>query len=502
MSIDIHASTIEELSKFIPLRLDSTERSLLKVLESALDVSEYTDVVDVTFSHLKKSKTSRMMSSLVDTLNITEGLIISTNLSQGEAMFGGKNHDDNISFYATIFEIGRRYKMMNPGKMRDSYGKLIYMLMDTESATQFSEYKFVKPIKTVGRLVNKNELQELLKDPSVTIATECIVDGGNMEDFRARLARKAGALSELRVRHGEGDKKREAMIERCVDSIGDYRAFLEANVGPVQTALNHLLNNFKQDGPSHDLSDLTLRPKAGGTRSMFGSSNYGSYSYSGFSYGGNSLGYRNRGACLSHSHSTQYMFVLQSLTLWKEIMQRLPLLWFAADDDMINQAYRLCDTGQGYNRVQQCPQVRDIMSSILRRTQGMFNHQWVGLSVVHLGDRDVPNALMFIDKYTQIPRILSVLNSCIASLPALNQVPALEKYIVEEWGGLEGLRYQILSDYFKHGFDGSGDDGGSCIDGRLTSTWNWCSELVKKPYYAVFMFSGFQGFDAFENQQE
>ena len=137
MPIDINASSIEDLSKFIPLRLDSTERSLLKVLESALDVSEYTDVVDVTFSHLKKSKTSRMMSSLVDTLNITEGLIISTNLSQGEAMFGGKNHDDNISFYASIFEIGRRYKMMNPGKMRDSYGKLIYMLMDTEARLSF-----------------------------------------------------------------------------------------------------------------------------------------------------------------------------------------------------------------------------------------------------------------------------------------------------------------------------------------------------------------------------
>ena len=41
----------------------------------------------------------------------------------------------------------------------------------------------------------------------------------------------------------------------------------------------------------------------------------------------------------------------------------------------------------------------------------------------------------------------------------------------------------------------TGDDGGSCIDGRLTSAWNWCSKLHKKPYYNVFMFTGFQGFD-------
>ena len=97
---------------------------------------------------------------------------------------------------------------------------------------------------------------------------------------------------------------------------------------------------FKESGPTHELSDLTLRPKHGGTRSMFGSSNYASYSYGGYSFGGNSIGYRNRGACLSHNHSTQYRFVLQSLTLWKEIMQRLPMLWLAADEDMIHQAYR------------------------------------------------------------------------------------------------------------------------------------------------------------------
>ena len=40
-----------------------------------------------------------------------------------------------------------------------------------------------------------------------------------------------------------------------------------------------------------------------------------------------------------------------------------------------------------------------------------------------------------------------------------------------------------------------GDDGGSCIDGRLTSAWNWCSKVQKKPFYYIFMYTGFQGFD-------
>jgi hypothetical protein len=33
----------------------------------------------------------------------------------------------NADFFRDVFEIGRRYKIMNPEKMRSEFGKLVYM---------------------------------------------------------------------------------------------------------------------------------------------------------------------------------------------------------------------------------------------------------------------------------------------------------------------------------------------------------------------------------------
>ena len=126
---------------------------------------------------------------------------------------------------------------------------------------------------------------------------------------------------------------------------------------------------------------------------------------------------------------------------------------------------------------------------------------WVGSSAIHLGDHNVPNAFIFLDKYSQIPRILGPIAHCLNQLETEYHRwgPVVQEYIDRTFGGVEKAKRLILADFFRHGFNGSGADNffdaGSCIDGRLTSAWNWCSLIEKKSFFPLFLLTGFVGFD-------
>ena len=207
------------------------------------------------------------------------------------------------------------------------------------------------------------------------------------------------------------------------------------------------------------------------------------------------------GARLTHNHARQFTYAKQTLMLWREVASDMFKLWYCADADMLSDRnrYRLQNTGQGMQRVQSAGRVGRAMSAIIGRCQRRLG-SWVGSSVVHLGDHNVPNALMFIDKYTQVPRILNPIVLVLDELPKIaSKDRAILEYVNTVYGSVEDCQKCILTDFFRHAFDGSGADNfidaGSCIDGRLTSAWNWCSKIEKKEYYSVFRLCGFVSFD-------
>jgi hypothetical protein len=132
-------------------------------------------------------------------------------------------------------------------------------------------------------------------------------------------------------------------LRRVIDSISDNESFLEFNVTPVQKIISILQDSFDPNKPQDHFS-LSLAGSGRTTKKILSS-------FSSF-YSGYSSSYMGGGACLSHDHATQFAFVLQSFTLWQEIMTNMPRLWLLADLDMTTEQYRLVDTGQGINYYQ------------------------------------------------------------------------------------------------------------------------------------------------------
>ena len=463
------ALNFAERAKYIPLRLDMEERKLLRLLEAALHVSEYTDHVDVvTF----RGKTQRITRQLKEICAIMCGLVVATDYRAGQELIKDKDFETNAFFFQRAFEIGRRHKVMNPEKMRAEYGKMIYLLQDSQSdeVQELLGFKLVKPMRTAYALLAEKNGLAMLDDGLMHQATAEIDHVGKARFVVQReIKAKEKARDVLARKYANADLTKDEILS-VLYSISDNNAYLRFNRDPVDRMLHYLTSNFDPKHPGDDRAfSLGIVVGADGSR-------------------------------LSHTHERQFAYVSQSLTLWREVSNDMFKLWTLAETDLLHESnrYQLTNTGQGLNRVQHAPRVGRAMHQLLHRCQQKLG-SWVGSSVVHLGDHNVPNALMFIDKYTQVPRILGPVVLVVDSVESLCDDPNLRAYVESTFGSIERCRRCILADFFRHAFDGSGADNffdaGSCIDGRLTSAWNWCSKIEKKPYYPVFKLAGFQGFD-------
>ena len=67
-------------------------------------------------------------------------------------MIKDRTFEENSEFFSSVFEIGRRHKILNPECMRTDYGKLIHMLMDSQNPDiqRLLEFKLVKKVKLVS----------------------------------------------------------------------------------------------------------------------------------------------------------------------------------------------------------------------------------------------------------------------------------------------------------------------------------------------------------------
>ena len=73
-----------------------------------------------------------------------------------------------------------------------------------------------------------------------------------------------------------------------------------------------------------------------------------------------------------------------------------------------------------------------------------------------------PDGAIF-DMTREIPRFLNPIVAFLRSIPDMCQDERSNNYVNEHFVSKEKLKLTVLADYFKHGFDGSGDDGGSCM---------------------------------------
>eukprot|EP00434_Breviolum_minutum_P017224 symbB.v1.2.015204.t1/scaffold1129.1/size136302/12 len=133
--------------------------------------------------HERQSAFERLQASFFGSsvCAILAGLVVANNFDVARRPLMERSFADNNYFFRMVFEIGRRYKILNPDKLRGSYGKLIHMLQDSVKGEVVRQLDFdcVGSVKTVWSVVKGNaKALAMLQDPLLTIATKEIYTEG------------------------------------------------------------------------------------------------------------------------------------------------------------------------------------------------------------------------------------------------------------------------------------------------------------------------------------
>lgn len=381
----IASENILERARYIPLRLSYEERKALRLVNAAINVSNYTSVVDKEF----KSKSRRQHQQLQHICAFLSGLVSAHEYSDGQDVLSDRNFVAFESYLQDVLEIARRYKIMNPEKMRSEYGKLIFLMQDANAADikPLLGFEAFSPIKTVYTFLESRGGLGVLSHAHIGHATKEILPDKKIsrDQIQRQISQKNKAI-EIISRQNLSRRLSQDDIKLCLYSICDNNSFLNSNLLPIEQCIELLVEYFEPAVIRDSKYSLAITDGAGGAR-------------------------------LSHSHNLQYNYVLQSMTLWSTIVRDMFRLWYLAEADLLgtDHPYELKQTGQGLHRVQTSPRVYRAMHEILHHTKKRLcddGNGWIGSSVIHLGDNMVPNALVFIDKYTQVRFLTFLVSKC------------------------------------------------------------------------------------------
>lgn len=150
-------------------------------------------------------------------------------------------------------------------------------------------FSCVKPVKTVFNVLEEHGILDLLRDDLIHVATkEIYSEGRNRREIQKDIRYKERAIEMLSSKYVRKGFSQED-VRQCIYSIGDNHAFLRANRDPCERMIGYLKQYFHPTKAADSKSSLAIR-----------------------------VG--QKGARLSHDHARQYSYVLQSLTLWREVL--------------------------------------------------------------------------------------------------------------------------------------------------------------------------------------